>query len=139
MVSPLPLSYWRRFPGTPGQIRVARSFAAGLIRDCPAADDIVLCTSELATNAVRHSASGGSGGVFTVGVEVTAGVRVVVRVCDEGGPWRTGTDDDERLHGLGIVRSLAAGLRVTGDAVTGWVVIAWFGWNPGAVIEMGAA
>ena len=48
----------RTYPGTPDQIRVVRVDIRALADGCPLAEDIVLCASELATNAVMHSDSG---------------------------------------------------------------------------------
>lgn len=96
---------------------------------CPAADDIVLCLSELATNAVRHSASARPGGTFTVHAQIIDGAGVFLEVTDNGGPWQP-AEDDGLMHGLGIARSLAASLSIGGGAASGWVVSAWFSWNP---------
>ena len=79
----------RVLAGDAGQVRAARRFLAGLLDGCPAADDALLCVSELATNAVVHSRSGRPGGRFTVRAMVRAG-SVRVEVTDEGGPWGTG-------------------------------------------------
>jgi hypothetical protein len=38
-------------PARPDQVRVARAFLATVLANCPAADDAVLCISELATNS----------------------------------------------------------------------------------------
>ena len=47
-----PLIAWSRFfPASPPQIREARRFLATILDGCPAADDALLCLSELATNA----------------------------------------------------------------------------------------
>ena len=55
----------RVFPGHPAQVAHARRFVQrSLAPDGPAADAALL-TSELATNAVRHTASG-QGGTFEV-------------------------------------------------------------------------
>ena len=75
------------FPGHAGQVRAARRFLAGVLDGCPAADEALLCVSELATNAVLHSRSGRPGGRFTVRATMQAG-SVRVEVADEGGPWR---------------------------------------------------
>lgn len=128
--SALTAVYWRRFAGTASQVRAARQFATGVLGGYPGADDVIVCLSELATNAVVHSASGNQGGAFRVGIEVSDSVAVVLRVCDQGGQWQHSDDDHERLHGLGIVRSLALGLCVAGDEASGRIVIAWFGWVP---------
>jgi len=48
----------QRFPATPDQVRNARTFVADILGDNhPLLDDAILLTSELATNAVEHSAS----------------------------------------------------------------------------------
>jgi len=47
------------YPGRIGQIRLMRRELAGVLDGCPSADEIVLCASELAANAVQHSRSGG--------------------------------------------------------------------------------
>jgi serine/threonine-protein kinase RsbW len=74
----------RVFPGEAGQGREARRCLAGLLDGCPAADDAAVCVSELATNAVLHSRSGGPGSRFTVCAALRPG-GVRVAVADEGG------------------------------------------------------
>jgi serine/threonine-protein kinase RsbW len=74
---------WAEFPGAADSIAVCRHFAAGLLRDCPRADDLVLAVSELATNAVRWSASGEAGGTFRVRVRRVA-CWARVEVVDAG-------------------------------------------------------
>src|SRR5437879_258903 len=96
------------FPGEAGQVRAARRFVAGVLNGCPAADDALLCVSELATNAVLHSRSGRPGGRFTVCVRARA-ASVRVAVADEGGPWGQQRDSGEQSgRGLLIVRALAS-------------------------------
>lgn len=116
------------FPGTADQVRRARSALAAALDGYPLADDAVLCVSELATNAIRHSASGWPGGSFAVRAEIWAGIGVHVEVHDEGGPWQSGQDADGRVHGLGLVAELAAGLSVRSPAGGGRIVGACFGW-----------
>jgi anti-sigma regulatory factor (Ser/Thr protein kinase) len=119
------------FPGSADQVRHARRALAEVLADCPAADDIVLCLSELATNAARHSASAKSGGSFSVTADVIEGAGVHLDVTDHGGPWRPGDGDgDGRTHGLGIVRALAVSMSINGDPEAGWTVCTWFGWHP---------
>ena len=55
-----------------------------LLEDCPVADEIVACASELATNAVQHSRSRRPGGTFTLHVEVSLPYRLgAVRVASQ--------------------------------------------------------
>jgi serine/threonine-protein kinase RsbW len=96
------------FAGDAGQVRAARRFLAGALDGCPAADDALLCVSELATNAVLHSRSGGPGGRFTVRATRRAG-SVRVEVVDDGGPWGHERDGDGQSgRGLLIVGELAS-------------------------------
>ena len=84
--STAPLIGWSRaFPATPAQVRKARQFLAGILDGCPAADDAILCLSELVTNACLHSRSREPGGYFRVRAE-TRGSHVRVEVSDQGGP-----------------------------------------------------
>jgi anti-sigma regulatory factor (Ser/Thr protein kinase) len=117
------------FPGTPPHVGEARRLLAAALPGCPAADDAVLCLSELAGNSVRHSDSGKPGGTFTVRADVREGDCVCVEVADDGGPWQESAGHDIRLHGLGIVRALAADFSRSGDVETGWVVRARFDWD----------
>ena len=68
---------------------------------CPAADDMTLIVSELASNAVVHSASRGQ--FFTVRAELDPG-HARVEVEDLGGSWR-GRHSDGRPHGLDVVEA----------------------------------
>jgi anti-sigma regulatory factor (Ser/Thr protein kinase) len=98
----------RVFAGDAGQVRAARRFLAGVLDGCPAAGDALLCASELATNAVLHSRSGGQGGHFTVRATRRAG-SVRVEVVDDGGPWGHERDGDGQSgRGLLIVGELAS-------------------------------
>lgn len=113
------------FHAAPAQVALARQFLAGQLTGSPAREDAVLCLSEIAANAVLHSASRRPGGTFTVRVApVAAGVRV--EVTDEGGPWQASGDADALSgHGLDIVGRVAARWGVTGDdsARTVWFEI----------------
>ena len=123
--STAPLIGWfRAFPATPAQVREARQFLTGILDGHPATDDAVLCLSELVTNAVLHSRSGGPGGHFRVRAEVD-GSRVRVEVSDQGGPWeRSGKEDEQNGRGLLVVAQLARNFGRTGDDQAGWRV--WF-------------
>jgi len=111
-----------RFPGSRDQVHQARGFAARVLDGWPAVNDVVFCVSELAANAVVHSASGRAGGIFWVHVTAVPGEYVRVDVCDQGGRWVRRDPDGERPHGLDIVRLLAASFGVDGDACSGRIV-----------------
>lgn len=117
----------RVFTGDAGQVREARRFLAGALDGCPAADDALLCVSELATNAVLHSRSGWPGGRFTVCARLREG-SLRVAVADEGGPWRQRREGDGQSgRGLLIVRELASrwGREEAGPGRTVWFEIDW--------------
>jgi signal transduction histidine kinase len=56
---------WAALPGVPESVAAARHLVSTALEGCPRLDDLVLAVSELATNAVAHSASG-EGGMFLV-------------------------------------------------------------------------
>jgi serine/threonine-protein kinase RsbW len=119
-----PLAWSRAFPATPAQVSAARHFLAQILDGRPATDDVILCLSELATNATVHSRSRQPGGIFTVRAEIHGG-RLRVEVQDQGGQWnRPLPDDMQRGHGLHIISQLARAWGITGDSDTGWTV--WF-------------
>ena len=120
-----PLIGWSRtFPATPVQVREARQFLAAILGGRPAADDAVLCLSELVTNATLHSRSREPGGQFSVRVQLH-GSRLRVEVSDQGGPWNQAAGTHEQ-HGRGllIVGQLARDWGRTGSDTAGWTV--WF-------------
>ena len=91
-------------------------------------DDVLLLVSELAGNAVQHSASG-DGGEFEVAISMADGL-VRVEVGDQGGgsgPRLSGEDGSGAVptggRGLRIVDALAAKWGLAGDDL-GRVV--WF-------------
>lgn len=116
------LSVTAAFQASADQVRCARDFAARMLDGWPTADDAVLCVSELATNAVLHSASRQAGGKFWVHLETFAGRLVSVQVRDQGGSWAYRSGRDSRLHGLDIVRHLAMDFGIDGDPQSGWIV-----------------
>ena len=87
----------------------------------------MLCVSELATNAVLHSASRNPGGTFTVRTSVFDD-HVLIEVEDNGGTWDERPHRDSRSHGLDIVRELAADCGKDGSPLTGWVAWARLQW-----------
>lgn len=113
-----PCLAWRRFfPGEFEQVSVVRRWIAELLPECDARDTAVLVASELATNAVRHSASSLPGGRFGVGVTWEA-ESVRIEVADCGGPKVPAVIEDadgEDGRGLWLVARLSDSLRVSGD------------------------
>jgi anti-sigma regulatory factor (Ser/Thr protein kinase) len=114
-------------PAHADQVKVARAFIAAVLAACPAAGDAVLCVSELATNAVLHSASRNPGGTFTVRAAMFDD-HVRVEVEDNGGRWEERPHHDNRPHGLDIVRELAADCGRGGSPLAGWVAWARLEW-----------
>ena len=115
------------FAGHAAHVGQARRFIAGILGDgWPRLDDILLLASEVASNAVRHTASG-DGGRFEVTVAAFAARDCVrVEVADEGSasePRMTGGGDLEGGRGLLIVEKLADRWGHAGDEL-GRVV--WF-------------
>ena len=96
----------RAFPATAAEVGAARQFLAGLLANHPAAEDAIVCLSELAANAIQHSRSGLPGGGFTVALR-RSGAAIRVEVTDAGGPWRAASAGDENGRGLAIVRALS--------------------------------
>jgi anti-sigma regulatory factor (Ser/Thr protein kinase) len=87
-------------------------------------DDLVLITSELATNAILHSRSGRPAGSFTVRVTLYPDDYAWVEVIDQGGEWTS----DQRRHGLTALASIAgdANWGIDGDEACH---VAWFRLN----------
>jgi anti-sigma regulatory factor (Ser/Thr protein kinase) len=124
----------RTFLGEPGQVPQARDFVRCSVpeRVCSAqaAEDILVCATELAANAVLHSRSGLPGGHFSVEVAICARQWVRVAVEDSGGPWAergTSDGDTESGRGLHIVSALSAAAGIIGDASgrTAWFCSRW--------------
>ena len=115
-------------PGRPEEVGQVRSVLRRFLEDCPAAPDVLLCASELAANAVRHSDSGEAGGTFTVRAKLSPGEYVAVEVEDDGGRWIERGPRPTGGRGLGILGALATDWGVR-SAASGRTVWATFGWN----------
>ena len=117
------------YPGRANQLHHVRRAVARHLAGCPAVSDAILVLSELAANAVVHSASQGQ--FFTVRVEVYPDY-VWLEAEDLGGPWRC-RQPDGRPHGLDVVEALTGsdgwGVETTTDG--GRVVWARLGLAPG--------
>lgn len=126
---------WRTvFPGEERQLGMLRRWLASVLPACPSRDDVISVANELASNAVRHTASG-RGGTFAVEI---AWHRTAVRVAvaDGGGPAEPRLIDDpvaEHGRGLLLVHGLSLRAGVIGDQ-QGRLVWAEIPWNaPDAV------
>jgi anti-sigma regulatory factor (Ser/Thr protein kinase) len=99
----------RILPGTGEQVRQARLFVRHALGDCPVVDDAVLLVSELATNAIAHTASG-HGGKYLVTVYRDQG-RARVEVLDGGSDKvpevRSREDGRESGNGLALIDRIA--------------------------------
>jgi anti-sigma regulatory factor (Ser/Thr protein kinase) len=115
------------YPGSTEHISAVRAGLHQLLRHCPMADEVILCASELAANAVLHSRSRLPGGTFTVRARISAGDYARIEVEDGGGPWARGTSDTAGHHGLDIVRALAADWGIDGGHTTRtiWATFDW--------------
>jgi len=115
------------YPGRPEHVRQVRADARGLLAGYPAADEVILCLSELAANAVLHSDSRRPGATFTVRIESCPGAYIRIEVEDDGGPWLAPAHDPGSGRGLDIIRVLAAEWGVATSPV-GRTVWARFNW-----------
>lgn len=115
------------YPGSPEHVRQARADARGLLAGYPAADEVILCLSELAANAVLHSDSRKPGGTFTVRIESCPGTHIRIEVKDDGGPWLAAAPDPASGRGLDIIRVLAAdwGVATSSAGRTVWARFNW--------------
>ena len=122
----------RVFPGSGDQVGRARQFVGQVLGECPAADDAVLLTSELVTNAVTHTASG-RGGKIVVTV-YRADTRVRVEVRDDGSDQvpvvRAYGLAEESGCGLGLVELMAHCWGYRGGR-RGRIVWFMLEWKPG--------
>ena len=106
------------FDGLPERLAEVRERVRTAIGDVDGADDVVLVASELATNAIVHTASGWPGGSFVLELaEFVDGWHV--RVSDQGGlsrpKWGGQGDDAEAGRGLPVVAALARAWGEMGD------------------------
>ena len=130
LADPARVRYQQVFPGTEKQIRELRGWLTDRLPDCATRDDVITIAAELATNAVKHTASG-RGGWFTVVVSWHA-AAVRIAVGDQGassGPRLTGDHDPlaESGRGLQVVSCLAARAGVAGgrDGRVVWAELPW--------------
>jgi anti-sigma regulatory factor (Ser/Thr protein kinase) len=117
------------YPGSIEHVSTVRADLRALLPDCPVADDVILCASELAANAALHSRSRLPGGTFAVRAAVYSDRHVRIEVEDNGGSWITPPDEPNGHHGLDIIRALAKEWGVSGDHATRttWARFDWSG------------
>lgn len=119
------MSYWSRsFPGLAENLSEVRQFTEMVLGDAPGAELVVMAVSELAGNAIVHTASGAVGGQFVVHLAAFSN-RWQVRVDDEGSPTvpRVVVDgiqedsewDCESGRGLAMVAAISRKWGVLGD------------------------
>lgn len=115
------MTYWSRsFQGLAENLSEVRRFTAAVLGDRPGVDLVVLAASELAGNAVLHSASGKPGGQFVVHVAAFAD-RWQIRVDDEGGlgePLLTESDEQDQAEagrGLALIAAVSRSWGVLGN------------------------
>jgi anti-sigma regulatory factor (Ser/Thr protein kinase) len=102
-------------PGMPEHVSRARAFVADLADRTALGRDTVdtaaLLTSELVTNAMLHTSSGGSQGEVTI-VVIDGPGGLMVEVIDDGSPDRGPEVQGDRYasqgHGLFLVEQLAS-------------------------------
>ena len=104
------------FPGEPCRVQDARRWAAALLAEAGADPGIgELLASELVTNALLHTRSGGPRGTVTVVVTRAGALHVhdlgpVAGSCAGSGGWVLGADREDFGKGMLLVAELAAGL-----------------------------
>lgn len=125
-----PLTWERIYPGRADQASQMRTALRAFLADSPAADDAVLLASELATNAIAHSASGQPGGTFTVHVHIHPGGCIHAQVEDQGSTWSGQISADRSPHGLYLLHHLSATCG-TRRGQHGWIT--WFTISPPAI------
>ena len=123
--APEAITFERAYPGTISQPRQVRADLAKIATEFPAADDLLLLASELATNAVLHSESGHPDQEFTVRATFYVGAYAWVEIIDAGGAWARDKHDDEHGRGLAVVAGIAGdgNWGIEGDASCR---VAWF-------------
>lgn len=118
-------------PGTAASVPQSRTWARTILDEASLGTperrhDVEVIVSELATNAVRHTASGDPGGEFSLRLDL-GNVSACIEVHDEG-PADNDADldlDDEGGRGVALVAALAhrSGYTLDGDAGVAWAVV----------------
>jgi serine/threonine-protein kinase RsbW len=105
------------FNGEAAAVGQAREFVRGVLGErWPGLDDLLLMVSEIASNAVRHTASGDSGGWFDLTVSVTANTARIA-IADRGSSSEPRIPDH---HGELDALTGGRGLRIVDALADGW-------------------
>ena len=122
---------WRvSVPGLPAIVGTARHLVRSVLTDSPRLDDVELVTSELVTNAIRHTPSGDNGSTVSLRILAAPG-WVRIEVSDFGSAcWSEPSipgEYDENGRGLIIVNALAdrSGHEATARGQISWAEISW--------------
>jgi anti-sigma regulatory factor (Ser/Thr protein kinase) len=120
----------RVFPGRPDQIAHARDFTRRILGPCPVLDEAVLLVSELATNAIEHTATANRGSFHVTIHQSHSTLRIAV--TDEGSdnvptPAHPAASLAETGRGLELVELIADGWGHHGDESgrTVWFELRW--------------
>lgn len=98
------------FPGRPASVTAARDLVRSALATATSRDDAVLCVSELASNAVKHS----GGGPYRVMV-LCREDRVYLAVADSGGGKSV-----PHLAGVGGGATSGRGLTLVSSLASAW-------------------
>jgi hypothetical protein len=79
MPTPLTSAIARTYPANSQQVSAVRADLRAWLGTCAELDDVILCASELATNAIIHSRSGELGGSITVTADLCSANCLVDR------------------------------------------------------------
>lgn len=119
----------RVFAGSPAEVRNVRTFVGRVIQGCPLADDVVLLASELAANAIVHTASGAGGSFFVSVCAEDRRVRIEVHDLGSAGTpaVRQSTVPGESGAGLSLVETIATrwGHHGGADGRVVWFEVDW--------------
>jgi serine/threonine-protein kinase RsbW len=125
-----PVRCIRTFPGNLGQVKEARAFVGSVLEACPARETLLTCVSELAANAIEHTASG-RGGMFTVEVGRLRHGVAFVAVVDDGAPTAPAVSDVDDFaeggRGLALVAACSSrwGFHDDPRGRTVWAEVSW--------------
>jgi anti-sigma regulatory factor (Ser/Thr protein kinase) len=99
------IQHWT-LPAETGSASVGRTLVEAVIGDAPSIDDIILTTSELVTNAVKH----GGGPVDLTLTRSSHTIRIEASSAFAGlePALRPAADDDTGGRGLALVEALAS-------------------------------